>query len=574
MTAKIKENFVYYLVSLLPLILILVFFGNIVYYTTKFVERRTLELSLMRIEPYFLALNFILMFVFFILSFNDIKKMFKPIKKKTWIMLIAIFMLALVLRMFITPHTHRVFFDEDIYLDIGKEILTHWSASLCNYGNNQECYDPTFMKWPNGYPFLLIIPYSIFGVSRAVAFKFVALIGSLTVILSFFIAYLLSKKDEVGLYSALIFALIPVHIMWSGTTASEPSFVFFMSLTVFAFLLTRSKSWYVYFFAISSLSYAIQIRSEGMILLPIIGFLLLLFDETKERVNNRNFVIAWSLLFFLITPYLIHTIHAAKVDPWGSSEGKFGLKYMKRNIPENTIFWIKGYPTIEHPWLYTTFAFIGLIYLFMKQRKTCFFLLFWFFTFFMLYGIFYAGSVRYGADVRYSLTGYPSFVILAGFGLYFLHKMLKKTLRNDWIIFFLLIVFVLSIFYLNLSSIATPAHEIMEAKQARLYHDFVVEEVKKLPDNCYILSHTPSIFLIEGKPSLQTWNGQNEKVMKELFKKTDCVIFDDNYWCNIEPYKSSVCKHMFDAYNLTEIDHITVDTGQTYTLYRVENPFS
>jgi len=564
-----------YFIALLPLILILVFVGNITYYTTEFVNRTTLEQSLMKIEPYFLVLNFLLIIVFFVLGFKDIKKTFKPIKKTTWLILAAIFILAFVLRMFITPHTHRVFFDEDIYLDIGKEILTHWSGGLCNYGNNEECYDPTFMKWPNGYPFLLIFPYAIFGVSRAVAFNFVAFLGSLSVVLVFFIGYLLSKKDYVGLYAALIFALIPVHIMWSGTTASEPAFVFFMSLTVFAFLLSQEvKNWEVYLFAIACLSYAIQTRSEGLILLPIIAFLILLFDKDFEKtIANRKFTIAWGLLFFLITPYLIHTFHAARVDPWGASGGKFGFQYTKRNIPENAIFWIKGYPTIEHPWLYTLFSSIGAIYLILKQRKVGLFLLFWFFIFFLLYGFFYAGSVRYGADVRYSLTGYPSFVVLAGFGLYFFHKILMKKLKSNLIVFFLLSLLVLSIFYPNLASIATPAHEIMEAKQARLYHDFVVEEAKKLDDNCYILSHTPSIFLVEGKPSLQTWNGQNERVMRELFQKTDCVVFDDNYWCNIEPYKSSVCKHMFDAYNLTEINHITVDSGQTYTMYRVSNPF-
>jgi len=114
----------------------------------------------------------------------------------------------------------------------------------------------------------------------------------------------------------------------------------------------------------------------------------------------------------------------------------------------------------------------------------------------------------------------------------------------------------------------------MEANQARIYHDFAVEEASKLDDECYILTHTPSIFLIMNKGSLQTWYGSNSRVMKELFNRTDCVIFDDNFWCNLEPYKTSVCKHMFDNYDLTLISSVkSMDESHTYSLYRLSNPY-
>ncbi|MBL7169615.1 MAG: glycosyltransferase family 39 protein [Candidatus Aenigmarchaeota archaeon] len=561
-----------YFIKLFPLLIVFIFVVNVVYYTISTLERKTIEQGLINTEAYFIGINFLLIIFFFVKSFKDIKILFKKIKTKTWLILLLIFIIGFSLRMFITPHTMRVFFDEDIYLDIAKEIIVRQDAGLCNYGDQNGCYDPTFMKWPNGHPFLLAISYLFFGSSQETGFGTGAFLGSLGIIIVFLIAYLFSEKEKIGLYSALVFALLPVHIMWSGTAASEPTFIFFILLTLLTFLMafkSKTNSWNLYFLSVMCLTYAIQIRSEGGILLPIFGLFMILFDEKlKARLLNRKFIFAWSLMLILLTPYIIHTIHAGQTDTWGSSGKKFGFEYTKRNVPENLHFWLKGYETLENPFWFTLFALTGLIYLLVKDRKICIFLGISFLVFFMLYGFFYAGSVRFGADVRYSLTGYPWYVILAGYGLYFIHNLLEKTLKNEWLVLGLLFVLIFVIFYFNSKYITQEIGEIQEAKHARAYHNFAVETVEALPKNCYIMSHTPSMFLIMDYPSLQLWNGQNEKVMTEVFNKTDCVVFDDNYWCNIEPYKNSVCKHMFDSFKLEEIDHVEFD-NRNYTMYYV-----
>jgi len=57
--------------------------------------------------------------------------------------------------------------------------------------------------------------------------------------------------------------------------------------------------------------------------------------------------------------------------------------------------------------------------------------------------------------------------------------------------------------------------------------------------------------------------------MDELFNKTDCIIFDDGFWCQLEPYKSSVCQHMFNAYKLTKLKSTKIDDNE-YTFFKVE----
>jgi len=281
------------------------------------------------------------------------------------------------------------------------------------------------------------------------------------------------------------------------------------------------------------------------------------------------------MMLTLITPYLIHVYHASKTETWGEQGERFDFDHLKNNVPINTWFWILGYPTIEHPLLFTIFAIIGLIFTFVTQKRIAIILGFWFLLFFLMYSSFYAGSVKYGIDVRYALNDYPPFVLLGGYGLFFIHQKLRKSVKKDLMIFLLLTLLTIIYFViLFIPSISTPAEKIVEANQARTYHDFVIKEASKLDKNCYILSHTPSIFLVMDIGSLQTWYGSNTNVMKELFNRTDCVIFDDNFWCNLEPYKSSVCKHMFDAYNLTMMNSVSVNNGaNTYALYRIDNPF-
>jgi len=457
-------------------------------------------------------------------------------------------------------------------MDIGKEILTHQQACLCNYGNQKECYECELMKWPNAYPFTLAFAFLLFGVKESVAFNLVVLLGSLSILLVFLISFLLSDNRTIALYSALLFALIPVHIMWSGTVAPDPVFVFYTLLTVFALLLMfKSEEFSVILFALSCLAFSVQIRAEGMILIPLAAVFLLLLDRNlRKRFTDPRFLLS-VLIFILIIPSSFHVYHASKTDTWGSSGKKFSLEYGKQNIPTNAFFWVMGYKTIEHPILFSLFALLGILSL-IKEKRVLLFLLVWFGTFFFLYAFFYAGSVLYGVDVRYSLSCYPPFIIAAGYGMSWVEKEMGRRLKKGMLIRVFLVLLVLISFLFYVPSINTPAEKIEEARQARVYRRFVVNFSEQMNESCYVLSHVPSIYLMHNKSSLQTWNGQNEARMRELFNKTDCVIFDDGFWCHVEPYQSTVCKYMFDNYELTKLASIEVD-NKNYTLYKVSNPF-
>lgn len=563
----ITEEFIKRIIILL--FITSIFYG-IVRYSTTYVKYDTIKTILPIIEPYFLATNVVLIFSFLLISLDDIIGFLKKINKRTWIMIFLIFFLGLFIRLFITAHTHRVYFDEDIYLDIGKEILVRWRAALCNNGNNFTCYEYDTMKWSNGHTFFLAIIYLFFGLSESLAFNAIAFISSVSIILIFLIGYLL-KDEKYGLFSALIYTLIPVQIQWSGTVAAEPTLAFFTILSMFFIIFSlKIKKWSPFFLGLATLAYAIQIKAESIALLPVAIVLYLLFDNhLKTRFFDNRFIVAVLMLFILITPYLIHIVYASKVDTWGSNEGKFGLKFAKKNIPENLIFFINGYYQIEHPLIFSIFAVIGFIFLLVRDKKTLLFLFTWFSTFFLLYGFFYAGSTIYGADVRYMLSVFIPFALFAGYGLFYINSLFNKVIKNEIRSIILIFVLVLVIFYFYIPTVSMSYDEIMEANQARTYHEFVVNEALKLDKNCHILSHTPSIFLIIDRPSLQTWFANNDLVMRDVFNRTDCVIFDYNYWCNTPDFKEGICKDVLEKYSLETINSITVDSWN-FTMYKIK----
>ncbi|HDM05773.1 MAG TPA: phospholipid carrier-dependent glycosyltransferase [Candidatus Aenigmarchaeota archaeon] len=536
----------------------------IIFQVKNFVEENDanyIEEKLAQVEPIFLLVNFSLLVAFLFLNVKNFKLVFKNLKRWSIVSLTLTVTLALILRIFVAPRTHRLFFDEDIYLEIGKEILERGKGSLCNYGDSKGCYAYDLMKWPNAYPFLLALSYFFFGISEDVGFNLVLFLSILAVVFIFLASYLLFDDEKIALLSALFLTLTPIHMMWSNTAASEPVLLSFLTFSVLCFLVSfKVDDWKAHALAILSLAFAIQVKTDAIVSLALFPLMCFLLDEKlKEKILSLRYSFLWLVFLLLITPYLTHVYYAHRTETWGANGKKFGLEYARRNIPENLIFWITGYPTIEHPFLFTFFAFFSILEI-KKKRKEIVFLSSWFLIFFFLYAFFYAGSVRYGVDVRYTLSYYPAFILIAGYGT-------RKFIKGK-ISFLLLIIITILSSTLYLNSVGTPAERIEEAKQARHYHDFAINFSKNLEDDCYILSHVPSMYLVNGKNSLQTWFGQNNKVMDELFNKTDCIIFDDGFWCQLEPYKSTVCKHMFNAYKLTKLKSTKIDNNE-YTFFKV-----
>jgi hypothetical protein len=78
--------------------------------------------------------------------------------------------LGLGMTIAVVPRTNRIFFDEQIYQNIGQNFADLRRAQMCNDGaienGRLRCSSGEYNKQPYAYPHLLSVAYRAFGVGR------------------------------------------------------------------------------------------------------------------------------------------------------------------------------------------------------------------------------------------------------------------------------------------------------------------------------------------------------------------------------------------------------------------------
>jgi 4-amino-4-deoxy-L-arabinose transferase-like glycosyltransferase len=472
-----------------------------------------------------------------------------------------------------------LFFDEDIYLDMAKQIVTHFSSCLCDYGDEFNCFRCELMKWPVAHPFLISIAFFLFGISEIVARHFAIFLSSLSTLLVYLSSYLLFRKNEIALFSSLILALLPIHILWSPTMTADLTFSFFVSFLLFFIILSsKSKDLRIQSLSLLALVLATQAKSEGMVLIPLY-FLsqFLLNKKYLATFNNKAYSFFVFLSFILLSIYFLHTFYAWRVDTWGASGEKMSFEYLKQNIYPNIGFWFEmskekdkwAYEgkQLYHPIFFTLLAFVGIVFLFKENRNVLALLLIWFSSLFLLYSSFYAGSVYYGVDVRYVLPQTIPFSILSGCGAFFLSKILLKVFEKKLALFIIpLIILISFLFYIPKMHITDD--KIEESYGARLYRKAAIYFASNFSDDCYFISHVSSIYSWLGKGHLQIWYVYQPEFEEIVNNK--CVIFDEGYWCAIKVNESRSCLEFGNKYKLELLQRVVDEKeNKVYSFYKV-----
>jgi hypothetical protein len=553
---------------------ILVFLYGI--YKLSTLEKTFVESLILRTEALFYFVPFLIFIVLFGITYKQILKMLKGVN---WKYAFLLFFLALVIRETIPPKTTRLFFDEDIYLDMGKQIVTHFSSCLCDYGDKFNCFRCELMKWPVAHPFLISVAFFLFGISEIVARHLAIFLASLSALLVYLSSYLLFKKNEIALFSSLILALLPIHILWSPTMAADLTLSFFVSFLLFFIILSsKSKDLKIHLLSLFALVLATQAKSEGIILIPL--YFLSQFLLSKRyliMLNNKVYFLSVFFSFIFLSIYFLHTFHAWRVDTWGASGEKMSFEYLKQNISPNIGFWFEmskekdkwAYEgkQLYHPIIFTLLAIVGIVFLFEENKNILALLLLWFFSFFLLYSSFYAGSVYYGVDVRYVLPQTIPFSILSGCGAFFLSKILLKVFEKKLALFIILLMLLISfLFYIPKMHITDD--KIEESYGARLYRKAAISFATNYTGDCYFISHVSSIYSWLGKGHLQVWYVYQPEF--EEIVKNKCVIFDEGYWCAIKVNESRSCLEFGNRYKLELLQRVVDEKeNKVYSFYRV-----
>ena len=525
--------------------------------------------------PWNLKLNFLLILIGVGICLKEITRAFKALLNRKGIYLLVLLLLAYLSVSFAAPRTHRIFFDEDIYANIGQNIALTGQTGMTNYGTfDYGEYTPhwvSYNKEPSGWPFLISLLFQVFGTNELYAFLLNNLLFTAGLLVVFFITRSISEDDFTSFLSALAFGLIPHNLIWSNTAAAEPPASFFAGLAVLSLVVYLKKRGDRHLFMTAVLlPFACQMRPESILIL-FLALMSLVFLLRKEFCDRKIWAFGLLVALFLL-PHLLH-IYAVSGHDWGAKGAKFSFDFFWKNLSTNGLYY---WNNEQFPLILTLFSCAGLLIgRRTLSRRLPIFL--WFLLFWGIFLFFYAGSYRYGADVRFALVSFMPLAVLAGIG----GGVLRERILNagpvmrgtgSGIRHLVSGIIILVMLFSFIQFLPLVRRVGQEAWGARHDHEFAKTLIGEIPRRSIILTQVPTMFLVRGQSAIQTHAGTNNpKLIKHLLEKYQGhVYFHYNYWCNTKSERNlRLCREIREKYDLTEVVR-TTEQDHEYGLYRME----
>lgn len=523
---------------------------------------------------YAVGLNFVLLLIFMRLCRKSLLEFFKKINKKTWIMMLSIFLIGLLLRLFISPHQFLTFADETSYMEAAKNIMNFFPQG--NY----------FYFRSIGWPFILAIAFGLFGISIDTAFYASSILGALTIFNIFFIAFLFSKKESIAIYSAFFFAILPLHILWSGSAETNIPSLFFLTLGLFFCLLyfQNKNNHKLFCLALAGMGFASQFRPENHVVFAVILGVILFLIFLKDKKFNFKFVFPVIFIIMLIAPDLVINLRHRLSFNFIEVDNKVVSVGYQFLIKENSLKYGKYlFNSSFHPYIFSTLYLGGLIYLFFKKREAFFCLMCWLLFFYLIFYSFFLKGI--GQKSRIFLIFYPATVVLAAYLVDFLKGSLKSQKLGKICITFLLLIILVS-FSPYIKNIMFPPNrpqEILTDDELGVLFPFGKTETrlikfaeKEIPKDCIVFANLPEMLTTTNLNTQELDSLQN---YKNLFNNYGCALFFKDFTCylnlsspELQKYRSN-CKKM-QEYSLNPLKNFfIVVNGKQYEFgfYEVSN---
>ncbi|MFH1981104.1 MAG: glycosyltransferase family 39 protein [Pseudomonadota bacterium] len=539
---------------LFPLVILalhLALLGVVVYFM-DYREKPAIEELLQTWIVRGLGLNFFLILVAALFCLRDIRRAFSGLKRLTAVWLAVITVGGILLCALMVPTEHRIYYDEDIYANIGQNIALSGKSAMCNYGTFEYGeYTPLWLmynKEPSGWPYLVSLVFRIFGTHEEAIFRLNNIFFGGAILICFFLIRLIARDDRSALLGALAFALIPHNLIWSNTMAVEPSAMLLAGLCVLtaAAFFRDGRDRHFLLLAVL-LPFASQIRPEGLLIVPIVMGAFAVFKP--QLFTQRKLWMLAVLIHLFLLPHLLH-LYAVSGHDWGAGGAKFSTSFFSPNLSVNAPYFTVNR---EFPVIVTLLSLVGLVWGTANGRWRLVMAV-WFLAFWGIFLFFYAGSYHYGADDRFALLVFLPMAVLAGIGAARVIAAvgMKDRQRGRWALGVLLIL----IFFGTTRFFPMVRAEGQEAWAARYDHKYARQFIGQIPDRSMVVSHVPVMFLLWGHNAIQSFAAVNEpKLMDKLFERyRGHVYFHRNYWCHAEVISSNrICAEIERLYDLTPV---------------------
>lgn len=386
-----------------------------------------------------------------------------------------IFLGALILRIIFSFSFFVHWWDESVYLSLGYDL----SKNFLHYtlaGANWSDYIP-FGHFPYAWPNIgfraPLLPYAIalmdfFKLNFLVPF-FNPFVGALSAVAVYFLGKELFS-EKVGIYSSVIFAVLPFNIINNSMVMTGTLSTFFVILTFLFFWkgFEKGENKYKVLFGVS-LALALLARYTVLWIIPVFLIYFLLRDKNLKFLKDKYLWYSILVFFVLMIPWFVYGYHF-----YGNIFGGFihGVQAASYWGGVQSFFFY-----FQNSW--EIFSIVGIIFVislfyFFKNKsfknKRVYLLLIWIF-FFLIMACFVPHK-----EERFLLPIIPAISILSGLFLISFKKYSK-------------IIFLLVLAVLLIHGGFLFVHNYKESHTGTNYcFDKMTNFIKTLPDNSLIFT--------------------------------------------------------------------------------------
>jgi len=241
-------------------------------------------------------------------------------KKFEWWAILPAFAGLAASFLFLEP-IHRLFFDEDIYINIASNLTNAPVAQVTLLGAPNEISISTYYKEPAGWPLILSLLFMVTGRSEAAAFAAARIFYALAIAAIYMTAREITDKQYQALIAAVVFGAGPICFWFSASAGTDIPAVFFATLGLWGLLAGSGP------LAASGFAMAAQVRLEMIVLVPLVWI--------TSRIPTR-----WKVITLgLVAAQIIHILWVLSVAPVLEEaervEAAFALGHVVTNLPAN-----------------------------------------------------------------------------------------------------------------------------------------------------------------------------------------------------------------------------------------------
>ena len=177
---------------------------------------------------------------------------------------LGVFVLSIAVCFVFVRSGHRVYFDEDIYIQIASNLSRAPVAQLTLLGTPETVEVSTYYKEPVGYPSLLGLVFALFGATEGVAFLLTRVLFAFLVTGVYLLARDGFKQGWMAWIAAMTFLGVPVVLDYSVSAGTDIPMALFTVVGLWGMVSGAPA------LAVAGLALAVQMRLEAVVLTSLL----------------------------------------------------------------------------------------------------------------------------------------------------------------------------------------------------------------------------------------------------------------------------------------------------------------